>query len=123
MTTNDDIDNNRQLTILPYLFVGLSFDAWGKQYFGEQSNFLFMKPVDRDLLILLHEDRYTEQQIQSAVRQISEMLSLIETMDYLCAVMEVMDCNKSRITSKRTVLEKAISRKSHKPFEFIIHKN
>ncbi|MBV7528664.1 hypothetical protein [Chitinophaga sp. sic0106] len=82
-----------------------------------------MKPVDRDLLILLHEDRYTEQQIQSAVRQISEMLTLIETMDYLCAVMEVANCNKSKVTNKRPVLEKAISRKAHKPFEFIIHKN
>ncbi|RAJ85453.1 hypothetical protein CLV59_102156 [Chitinophaga dinghuensis] len=82
-----------------------------------------MKPVDRDLLILLHEDRYTEQQIQSAVRQISEMLTLIETMDYLCAVVEVANCNKSKVYNKRSVLEKAISRKAHKPFEFIIHKN
>ncbi|MET6999251.1 hypothetical protein [Chitinophaga defluvii] len=82
-----------------------------------------MKAVDRDLLILLHEDRYNEQQIQHAVKQISEMLSLIETMDYLSAVMEVVDCNKSRITNKRTVLQKVLSRKTQKPFEFIIHKN
>jgi len=82
-----------------------------------------MKPVDRDLLILLHEDRYTEQQIQSAVRQISEMLTLIETMDYLCAVVEVANCNRSKVYNKRAILEKAISRKAHKPFEFIIHKN
>lgn len=82
-----------------------------------------MKPVDRDLLILLHEDRYTEQQIQYAVKQISEMLSLIETIDYMSAVMEVADCNKSRISSKRSVLEKAFARKTPKAFEFIIHKN
>jgi len=82
-----------------------------------------MKPVERDLLILLHEERYNEQQIQFAVKQISEMLTVVETMDYLCAVMEVVDCNKSRVTSKRAVLEKVFSRKTQRPFEFVIHKN
>ncbi|HEY1167110.1 hypothetical protein [uncultured Chitinophaga sp.] len=82
-----------------------------------------MKPVERDLLILLHEERYNEQQIQFAVKQISEMLTVVETMDYLCAVMEVVDCNKNRVTSKRSVLEKVFSRKTQRPFEFVIHKN
>jgi len=82
-----------------------------------------MKPVERDLLILLHEERYNEQQIQFAVKQISEMLSVVETMDYLCAVMEVADCNKSRVSSKRTVLEKVFARKTQRAFEFVIHKN
>jgi hypothetical protein len=82
-----------------------------------------MKPVERDLLILLHEDRYSEQQIQYAVKQISDMLTMVETMEYLCNVMEVADCNKNRITSKRSVLQKAFSRKEHKAFEFIVHKN
>lgn len=74
-------------------------------------------------MILLHEERYNEQQIQFAVKQISEMLTVVETMDYLCAVMEVADCNKSRVTSKRIVLEKVFSRKTQRPFEFVIHKN
>lgn len=82
-----------------------------------------MKQVERDLLFVLHEDRYSEQQIQHAVKQINEMLAVVETMDYLCNVMEVADCNKNRITSKRTILQKALSRKDVKPFEFIIHKN
>lgn len=82
-----------------------------------------MKQVERDLLILLHEDRYSEQQIQYAVKQISDMLTVVETMDYLCNVMEVADCNKNRVTSKRTILKKVFARREHKPFEFIIHKN
>jgi hypothetical protein len=82
-----------------------------------------MKQVERDLLILLHEDRYSEQQIQYAVKQISDMLTVVETMEYLCNVMEVADCNRNRVTSKRTVLKKVFARKEHKPFEFIIHKN
>ncbi|WP_343691433.1 hypothetical protein [Chitinophaga sp.] len=82
-----------------------------------------MKQVERDLLFVLHEDRYSEQQIQNAVRQINEMLSMVETMEYLCNVMEVADCNKNKVSSKRTVLQKALSRKEVKPFEFIIHKN
>lgn len=82
-----------------------------------------MKPVERDLLILLHEDRYNEQQIQVAVKQISDMLMLVETMDYLCAVIEVADCNKCKISSKRSLLEKAFARKTAKAFEFVIHKN
>lgn len=82
-----------------------------------------MKPIERDLLILLHEDRYNEQQIQYAVKQISDMLAGIETREYLCAVIEVADCNKSRVSSKRAVLEKLFSRKTQRPFEFVIHKN
>lgn len=82
-----------------------------------------MKQVERDLLFVLHEDRYSEKQIQNAVRQINEMLSMVETMDYLCNVMEVADCNKNKVSSKRPVLQKALSRKEVKPFEFIIHKN
>lgn len=82
-----------------------------------------MKQVERDLLILLHEDRYSEQQIQHAVKQISDMLTMVETMEYLCKVMEVADCNKNRFSSKRTVLQKVFARKDHKPFEFIVHKN
>ncbi|WP_133177512.1 hypothetical protein [Chitinophaga parva] len=82
-----------------------------------------MKPVERDLLILLHEDRYNEQQIQSAVKQISDMLSIIETMDYVVSVTEVVDCNKTRVSNKRSVLLKAFARKTPKPFEFIVHKN
>jgi hypothetical protein len=82
-----------------------------------------MKQVERDLLILLHEDRYSEQQIQYAVKQISDMLTMVETMEYLCKVMEVADCNKNRFSSKRTVLQKVFARKDHKPFEFIVHKN
>jgi len=82
-----------------------------------------MKPVERDLLILLHEDRYSEQQIQYAVKQISDMLTMVETMEYLCNVMEIADCNKNRISSKRKVLEKVFARKAHKPFEFVVHKN
>jgi hypothetical protein len=82
-----------------------------------------MKQVERDLLFVLHEDRYSEQQIQNAVKQINEMLAVVETMDYLCNVMEVADCNRNRISSKRTILQKALTRKDVKPFEFIIHKN
>lgn len=82
-----------------------------------------MKQVERDLLFVLHEDRYSEQQIQNAVRQINEMLSMVETMEYLCNVMEVADCNKNKVSSKRILLQKALSRKDVKPFEFIIHKN
>ncbi|RAI98703.1 hypothetical protein LX64_04688 [Chitinophaga skermanii] len=82
-----------------------------------------MKPVERDLLILLHEDRYSEQQIQFEVKQISDMLTHVETMDFIATATEVADCNKRRVSSKRTLLEKAFGRKAPKPFEFIIHKN
>jgi hypothetical protein len=82
-----------------------------------------MKPVERDLLILLHEDRYNEQQIQNEVKQLSDMLSLIETMDYISTAAEVADCNKHRVSSKRSLLEKAFFRKEPRAFEFIIHKN
>ncbi|QEH40165.1 hypothetical protein [Chitinophaga sp. XS-30] len=82
-----------------------------------------MKPVERDLLILLHEDRYNEQEIQHEVKQISDMLSSVETMEYLTRATEVADCNRHRISSKRRVLERAFYRKEPKAFEFIIHKN
>ena len=82
-----------------------------------------MKQVERDLLFVLHEDRYSEQQIQYAVRQINDMLSMVETMDYLCNVIEVADCNKNRVSSKRSVITRALARKDVKPFEFIIHRN
>ncbi|AWO01576.1 hypothetical protein DLD77_07645 [Chitinophaga alhagiae] len=89
----------------------------------KQSNVISMKPVERDLLILLHEDRYNEQEIQYEVKQISDMLSLVETMDYLATATEVADCNKHRVSSKRRVLERAFFRKEPKAFEFIVHKN
>jgi putative AlgH/UPF0301 family transcriptional regulator len=89
----------------------------------KQSNVISMKPVERDLLILLHEDRYNEQEIQYEVKQISDMLSLVETMDYLAQATEVADCNKHRVSSKRRVLERAFFRKEPKAFEFIVHKN
>ncbi len=91
--------------------------------YRERQTYFSMKPVERDLLILLHEERYNEQQIQFAVKQISEMLTVVETMEYLCAVMEVVDCNKSRVTSKRSVLEKVFARKTQRAFEFVVHKN
>jgi hypothetical protein len=89
----------------------------------KQSNVISMKPVERDLLILLHEDRYNEQEIQYEVKQISDMLSVVETMDYLAAATEVVDCNKHRVSSRRRVLERAFFRKEPKAFEFIVHKN
>lgn len=89
----------------------------------KQSNVISMKPVERDLLILLHEDRYNEQEIQHEVKQISDMLSTVETLDYIVQATEVADCNKHRISNKRRVLERAFFRKEHKAFEFIIHKS
>jgi hypothetical protein len=86
-------------------------------------NLYFMKSVERDLLILLHEDKYDQAGIELEVKQITDLLTSIETPEFLVSAVELVDCNSHRITSKPKWVTRAISRKALRAFEFIVHKN
>ena len=82
-----------------------------------------MKPVERDLMILLNESEYSEAELEREAGLINELLARVETPEKEKDVVEIMDFNRGRISRKPAVIIKTLHSKNLRSFCFILHKN
>ncbi|HEY6082773.1 MAG TPA: hypothetical protein VIU45_04890 [Chitinophagaceae bacterium] len=82
-----------------------------------------MKPVTRDLLILLSQSKYSETEIEREASFLNDILPKIETLDTHAKVIEVIEINRHRISSKPQIIARAFRQNMLKSFQFILHKN
>lgn len=82
-----------------------------------------MKTPNRDLLVLVKNDHLTEKAIELELEKLNQLLFNYETIQNLCVAHEVFDLNAYKIHNTFKLLQKVISRKHLKPFEFLFNKN
>ena len=82
-----------------------------------------MKPLERDLLILLNETKYSEKEIEEEVSQINIILSRVETLEGIAQGIEILELQRGRLSSHPRVIRKVLQLKKLKSFQFILHKN
>ena len=82
-----------------------------------------MKRPNRDLLVLMKDERLDEDEIQNELEQLNQLLMYFETADNICLSHEVFDMNRYRIIRKPQQVQKIIDQKDVKPFVFISNKN
>ncbi|MHB1920651.1 MAG: hypothetical protein ACYCOO_00305 [Chitinophagaceae bacterium] len=82
-----------------------------------------MKSLERDLLILLNETKYSETEIEQEVSQINHILSRVETLENMVQVTEILELNRGRLTNNPQVIRRVLHLKILKSFQFILHKN
>ncbi|WP_447640303.1 MULTISPECIES: hypothetical protein [Chitinophagaceae] len=77
---------------------------------------------DRDLVVLVGEKVFTEQELQRHIRDISTILSKAESMDNFCIANEIIDLNRYKLINRPYRIKQIVSEKL-KPFVFIFNKN
>lgn len=82
-----------------------------------------MKKPNRDLLVLVKDERLTEAAMEFELEQLNRILVALETVECLCVVHEVFDLNKYRILSREKQIRHTLQKKELKPFVFISNKN
>lgn len=82
-----------------------------------------MKSGERDLLILLSQDDYSEAEIEKEAMLINDLLAFVETDDKLAFGVEVLDLHHNRVIRKASALGRYLNRKRQAPFSFLMHKN
>jgi hypothetical protein len=82
-----------------------------------------MKTPNRDLLVLVKNDRLNEKAMELELEKLNQLLFNFETIDNLCIAHEVFDLNIYRIHNNLKLLKKVINKKRLKPFEFLSNKN
>jgi hypothetical protein len=81
-----------------------------------------MKPIERDLLILLNESDYSEAEIEREAMLINKMLITVETDEHMIGRVEVLDYIHSRIIRKHKPVMRLLKKKASF-FRFYLHKN
>lgn len=82
-----------------------------------------MKTPNRDLLVLVKDEHYTREAMESALDQLNKLLLNFETTENICSAHEVFDMNKYRVIHKPALLQKIMNETEIKPFIFICNKN
>lgn len=82
-----------------------------------------MKSSNRDLLVLSKNISTDEREMQLEVEKLNKLLFDAEAIENLCVANEIIDINNYKIVRKAKKIEKIISRKKTKPFQFIHTKN
>lgn len=82
-----------------------------------------MKKSNRDLLVLVKDERLNEAAMEFELEQLNKILVTLETVECLCVVHEVFDLNKYRVFSKEKHIREVLQKKDLKPFVFISNKN
>lgn len=82
-----------------------------------------MKTPNRDLLVLVKNDHLNEKAIEMELEKLNQLLFNYETIQNLCTAHEVFDLNVYKIRNEFKLLQKVISKKHLKPFEFLFNKN
>ena len=82
-----------------------------------------MKTPNRDLLVLVKDDRLDKEAIEFELEQLNQLLFVFETVDNFCVAHEVFDLNRYRIVHNAKKIKQVMNQKELKPFEFIFNKN
>ena len=82
-----------------------------------------MKTPNRDLLVLVKNDHLNEKAIEMELEKLNQLLFNHETIQNLCSAHEVFDLNVYKIHNNFKLLQKVITKKHLKPFEFLFNKN
>lgn len=82
-----------------------------------------MKSSNRDLLVLSKKAALDKKQMELEVEKLNELLFYVESIKNFCVVNEIIDINSYRIISNPAKIDKIISQKKLKPFQFINNKN
>lgn len=82
-----------------------------------------MKTPNRDLLVLVKDDRLDEKSIAFELEQLNQLLIVFETLEKLCIAHEVFDMNRYKIIHKLPLIRQVIGQKELKPFVFLFNKN
>lgn len=77
---------------------------------------------DRDLVVLVGEKIFTEQELHEHIQHISAILSKVESMDNFCIANEIIDLNRYKLINRPFRIKQIVSEKL-KPFVFIFNKN
>ena len=77
---------------------------------------------DRDLVVLVGDRIFTEQELQRHIQHISAILSKAESMDSFCIANEIMDLNRYKLINRPFRIRQVV-REKLKPFVFIFNKN
>ena len=82
-----------------------------------------MKSANRDLLVLSKNISKDEREMQLEVEKLNQILFHVEAIENLCLANEIIDINNYKILRESKKIEKVISNKRLKPFQFIHTKN
>ena len=82
-----------------------------------------MKTPNRDLLVLVKDDRLDKEAIEFELEQLNQLLFVFETVDNFCVAHEVFDLNKYKIIYNSRTIRQIMYQKELKPFVFISNKN
>jgi len=82
-----------------------------------------MKTPNRDLLVLVKDDRLNQEAIELELERLNRLLMIFETLEKLCIAHEVFDMNRYRVIRKDGKIRSVIAQKELKPFVFLFNKN
>lgn len=82
-----------------------------------------MKSLDRELLILLPEERYDNVAMEHQAVYLHKMLDQVDTLSHTVSVVEFLNLHRGGITNNRLRIENALRRPVLGSFQFILHKN
>jgi len=82
-----------------------------------------MKAASRDLLVLSKSASINKREMEIEVEKLNQLLFRAETIEKLCTINEVIDINNYKIVTRYNKIEKVLSAKKLKPFQFIFNKN
>lgn len=82
-----------------------------------------MKSSNRDLLVLSKNASTDQREMEFVIEKLNQLLFNAESIENLCLVNEIIDINNYKIISKADKVQKIISSKKLKRFQFISNKN
>jgi len=82
-----------------------------------------MKSPNRDMLVLVKDEKMGSDSIQKEMERISRILISVETRDALCIAHEVIDINRCKKITTAHGVNTILQDRFLKPFVFIINKN
>ena len=82
-----------------------------------------MKSSNRDLLVLSKNISTDAREMQLEIEKLNQILFHVEAIENLCLANEIIDINNYKILRELKKIEKVISIKRLKPFQFIHTKN
>lgn len=82
-----------------------------------------MKRPERELLLLLPEDRYDHVTLEHEAVCLHQVLDEVDTLAHVTEVVEFLNLHRGGITNNRLRVEQALRRPLLGSFQFILHKN
>ncbi len=82
-----------------------------------------MKKPERELLLLLPEERYDDVALEHEALCLHQMLDQVDVIARVAEAVEFLNLHRGGITNHRLRIEQALLRPVLGPFQFILHKN